>query len=266
MTRYIFNARDIAAYFKYFNVPQYLEVSYMQCVFNIGTPLLAAPLCKDFEKFKGEVYRELYYLWASGFEDEKSDIACVTAGGDRSLICDQECIVLETYMKLITLHLVFTKNLPYVNLNFAGLPLSLGIECEYDVFEQNVVKCIESLDLVTKDKFGKYFDLNLGVSDELLQVSLSEDFKARIHAGADIRESLRKEQKDKMSELKEKSLKLFENIGLSKKTERRKLPNIPTNQKPVLRKSLGEKANRSTTSRNQPKGIPLEDKRHKDGN
>lgn len=265
MSKYIFNARDIAAYFKYFNVPQYLEVSYMQYIFNIGSPLLAAPLCKDFEKFKSEVYRELYYLWALGFEDEKSDIASVTSGGDQSLICDQDCIVLETYMKLITLHLVFTKNLPYVNLNFTGMPLSLGIECEFEVFEQNVVKCIESLNLVSKDKFGKDFDLNLGVPDELLQISLTDDFKNTIDKQADIRESLRKEQKDKMSELKEKSLKVFENIGFSKKQEKKKLPSIATNQKPVVRKSLGEKANRSTTSRNQPKGAPLEDIRHKDG-
>lgn len=265
MSKYIFNARDIAAYFKYFNVPQYLEVSYMQYIFNIGSPLMAAPLCKDFEKFKSEVYRELYYLWALGFEDEKSDIASVTSGGDRSLICDQDCIVLETYMKLITLHLVFTKNLPYVNLNFAGIPLSLGIECEYEVFEQNVVKCIDSLNLVSNDKFGKPFDLNLGVPDELLQISLSEDFKERIIKQTDIRESLRKEQKDKMSELKEKSLKVFGSIGLTKKQEKKKIPSIATNQKPVVRKSLGEKANRSSTSRNQPKGAPLEDIRHKDG-
>ena len=103
MNRYIYNARDIAAYFKYFGVPQYMEVSYMQYIFNIGTPVLATPLCRDFEKFKSEVYRELYYLWASGFEDEKSDVSCMTTGGELAKICDQECINLESYMKLIAL-------------------------------------------------------------------------------------------------------------------------------------------------------------------
>lgn len=88
MTKYIYNARDIAAYFKYFSVPQYLEVSYMQYIFNIGTPVIAAPLCKDFERFKNDVYRELYYLWALGFEDERSDIANMTSGGDFAIICD----------------------------------------------------------------------------------------------------------------------------------------------------------------------------------
>ena len=90
--KYIYNARDIAAYIKYFSVPQYMEVSYMQYIFNIGTPVMAAPLCKDFEKFKNEVYRELYLLWANGFEDEKSDVANMTVGGYRAIICDQECI------------------------------------------------------------------------------------------------------------------------------------------------------------------------------
>ena len=48
LTKYIYNARDIAAYITYFSVPQYMEVSYMQYIFNIGTPVIAAPLCRDF--------------------------------------------------------------------------------------------------------------------------------------------------------------------------------------------------------------------------
>ena len=52
MHKYIFNARDIAAYIKYFSVPQYLEVSYMQYIFNLGPTVLAVPLTRDFESFK----------------------------------------------------------------------------------------------------------------------------------------------------------------------------------------------------------------------
>ncbi|MBP5181304.1 MAG: hypothetical protein J6127_08470 [Clostridiales bacterium] len=261
MPKYIYNARDIAAYFKYFSVPSYLEVSYMQYVFNIGTPVIAAPLCKDFEKFKTDVYRELYYLWAMGFEDEKSDIANMTAGGDLAIICDQECINLESYMKLIALHLIFTKSLPYVNLNFTGMPLSLGIDCDFSIFESNVVKCIDALHLESKDMFGKEFDLNNGVPDELLKISLTSSFKQEILKGTDFRESLRKEQKDKMSEFREKSLKVFGSIPHGKRKD--KIVNISPN--PAMRRSLGERANRSTTSKNQPKGTPLQDIRHKDG-
>ena len=259
--KYIYNARDIAAYIKYFSVPQYMEVSYMQYIFNIGTPVMAAPLCKDFEKFKNEVYRELYLLWANGFEDEKSDVANMTVGGYRAIICDQECINLESYMKLITLHLIFTRSLPYVNLNFAGMPLSLGIDCDYAIFEENVVKCIEALNLQSKDRFGKDFDLTKGVPDELLQISLTDEFKA-VLKGSDFRESVRQQQNDKMSEFREKSLKVFGSIPFGKKKANPVVPSVP---EIVVRRSLGERANRSTTSRNQPKGAPLEDIRHKDG-
>ena len=82
LRKYIYNSRDVAAYFKYFSVPNYLEVSYMQYVFNLGTNVLAEPLTRDFEAFKKEVYRELYFLWATGFENEKADISKMTTEGE----------------------------------------------------------------------------------------------------------------------------------------------------------------------------------------
>ncbi len=257
MSKYIFNARDVAAYFKWFGVPSYLEVSYMQYIFSIGSPVLAYPLTGDFEKFKGEVYRELYYLWANGFEDEKSDISYMPENGARALICDQECINLESYMKLITLHLIFTKNLPYVKINFTGLPLQLGIRCDFSLFEENVVRAVEGLNLVSKDAFGKPFDLSLGVPDELLAISLNADFKERILKERDFRETLRSEQRDTMRELKEASLKVFGSIPFPKAKKGRKASPAST---------AGEKANKHTTSRGQPKGTPLQETRHKDGN
>ncbi len=262
LTKYIYNARDIAAYIKYFSVPQYMEVSYMQYIFNIGTPVIAAPLCRDFEKFKNEVYRELYHLWACGFEDERSDIANMAMSGSMAIICDQECINLESYMKLIALHLIFTRNLPYVHLNFTGMPLSLGIDCDYSLFEENVVKCIDALNLESKDQFGKDFDLTRGVPDELLQISLTPEFRKVLRDG-DFRESVRQEQKNRMSELREKSLKVFGTIPVGKNKRRVAFDQIVPYA--AARKTLGERANRSTTSRNQPKGTPLEDIRHKDG-
>ena len=261
MPKYIYNARDIAAYFKFFTVPQYLEVSYMQYIFNIGTPVIAAPLCRDFERFRNDIYRELYYLWALGFEDERSDIANMTAGGDLAIICDQECINLESYLKLIALHLIFTRNLPYVNLNFTGMPLSLGIECDFALFEENVVKCMEALNLKSRDRFGKEFDLAKGVPDELLQISLTDGFKQEILKGSDFRESLRKEQSDRMSEYRESSLKIMENGYVTGAGSKR----TPSGTSHPSRRTLGERANRSKTSMNQPKGAPLEDIRHKDG-
>jgi len=258
MPKYIFNARDVAAYFKWFSVPAYLEVTYMQHIYSIGKPVLAAPLTKDFEQFKGEVYRELYYLWANGFEDEKSDISCMAEQDATALICDQDCINLESYMKLITLHLIFTKNLPYVKINFTGLPLRLGIRCDFEKYEQNVVKAINGLNLYCVDVFGKPFDLSLGVPDELLSISLDAKFREKILKDNDFREKLRSEQKAKMNELKENSLKIFGSIPVAKKTR--------TKAKKTTARSRGEVANNSKTSKGQPKGTPLQETRHKDGN
>lgn len=263
MHKYVFNARDIAAYFKWFSVPQYLEVSYMQHIFNIGSPVLATPLTKNFEQFKKEVYRELYYLWAHGFENERSDISYMTSEGDMALICDQECINLESYMKLITLHLIFTKNLPYVNLNFMGLPLQLGIRSEFSVYEENVFKAVTGLNLVANDKFGRPFDLSLGVPDELLCISLTSDFKKEILQKHDFKTTLKNEQKEHLTELREKSLKEFGNEPVPTK---RKVNRTKSTKMKVNSATQGERANSKSTSRNQPKGIPLEERRHNGGN
>ena len=201
----------MAAYFKYFSVPSYLEVSYMQYIFNLGNKILAEPLTRDFEHFKNEVFRELYFLWANGFEGERSDISAMTADGQLALICDQECINLESYMKLICLHLIFSGNLPYINLNFTGMMFQLGLKCNVEVYEDNVRKIMESLRLVAYDSFGHSFDLALGIPDELLRISLREDFKAGL-VNRNFRESLKNEQLSWLAELKDKSLKVFGSI------------------------------------------------------
>lgn len=257
---YIFNARDIAAYMKWFSVPSYMEVSYMQHIFNIGAPVLATPLTRDFDVFKNEVYRELYYLWAHGFEDERSDVSAMSQDC-MALVCDQECINLESYMKLITLHLIFTKNLPYVKVNFAGLPLALGITCEYSQFEENVYKAVRGFNLVSRDVFDRPFDLKLGVPDELLKLSLSDGFKQEILKGRDFRESLRREQTDKMNKLKEASLKEFGSMTPEDERRRKRKSDTAAGKK----RSQGERANSRKTSTAQPKGIPLEERRHREG-
>lgn len=212
MQKYVFNARDIAAYIKWFSVPSFLETTYMQYVFSLGKLVLAKPLTHDFEYFKHEVYRELYYLWANGFENDKSDISNMHQDGMVSLICDQECINLESYMKLITMHLIFSQNLPYVRLNFSGLPLTLSLDCEYEVFEANVVKAIKKLNLCCRDQFGKPFDIELGVPDEVLCVSLEEDIRQYLISKGDFKSTLRLREKEFMTELKIKSAELNGNV------------------------------------------------------
>lgn len=253
MNKYLFNARDIAAYMKWFSVPNHMEVTYMQYFFSIGNKIIAEPLTRDFESFKNEIYRELYYLWANGFEDDKSEISKVTANGSLSLICDQECITLETYMKLITLHLIFSKYLPYVKLNFYGLPWTLGIECDMTVFEKNVVKVLQGLNLTTKDVFGNPFDITQGVPDELLCISLNDEFKTMLADEEDFRIILRNKEAEYMKELKAKSLEIFQPMNNELKKAASK----------TVKKSSNKKITK--TPGRQPKGAPLK-KDEKKGN
>ena len=95
-----------------------------------------------------------------------------------------------------------------------------------------------------------------------MQISLTPEFRKVLRDG-DFRESVRQEQKNRMSELREKSLKVFGTIPVGKNKRRVAFDQIVPYA--AARKTLGERANRSTTSRNQPKGTPLEDIRHKDG-
>ena len=264
MRRYIYNARDIAAYIKYFSVPPHLEVSYMQYVFNLGDRVLAKPLAADFEKFKMEVYRELYSLWANGFENDKSDISDIALPGQIPFICDPECMSLESYMKLICLHLIYTRNLPYVNLNLAGLALALHIRCSEEIFHDNIKRVFESLSLTSYDKFGKPFSLEEGIPDELLRVSLTDDFK-KILAGnnVDFKETLRKEQNAWVEELKKKSLEVFGKIPQGK---RKKTSSTQSSRKKSA-KGEGKTAARHD-SKLQPKGAPVavaKPKTHNDG-
>ncbi len=254
---YIFNSRDIAAYFKWFSVPNYLEVSYMQYIFSLGSVVLAKPLTNDFESFKNEVYKELYYLWANGFENEKSDISNMIRSGSMALICSDACINLESYMKLITLHLIFSTNLPYVNINFTGLPLSLGIKCSFDEYEKNVAVAVKTLNLDSFDRFRKPFDLNLGVPDELLCISLNEHYKAILRSNTDFRAMLREEQRQKLEKLKKESLERFENDTEDKKTVPPSVNGeyVRLDSNDLQRFSI-DKPSYKTNSKNQPKGAP----------
>ena len=248
LRKYIYNSRDVAAYFKYFSVPNYLEVSYMQYIFNLGSKVLAEPLTRDFESFKKDVYRELYFLWANGFENEKADISKMTSEGDLSLICDQECICLESYMKLICLHLIFSSNLPYITLNFTGLMTQLGIKCDVSLYEANCKIVCDSLQLEVFDTFGKPFDLSLGIPDELLRVSLSAEFKQGLDS-RNFKDALRSEQMNWLMDLKDKSFKLFGSIQPRKKTTKSRSAGSSN-------KNYRDSGNNVVRNQAQPKGTP----------
>lgn len=259
---YIFNSRDVAAYFKWFSVPNYLEVSYMQYIFSLGSVVLAKPLTKDFESFKNDVYKELYYLWANGFEDEKSDISNMPRPDSLALICSQSCINLESYLKLVTLHLIFSTNLPYVNINFTGLPFSLGLKCSFEEYEQNVATAVKVLNLDCFDRFRKPFDLNMGVPDELLSLSLSNHYREILRANLDFKMVLRQEEQKRLEQLKKESLSNFEGDVKEIKTV---VPENPGGKRKRItgKDPLGQPIDKTTLkmdSKNQPKGAPVKKK------
>ena len=248
MRSYYFNARDVAAYFKYFTVPSYLEVSYMQFIFNLGKRVLAEPLTRE---FKREVYRELYFLWSIGFDSEKSDVSSMVTEGQISLICDQECINLESYMKLICLYLIFSGNMPYINLDLAGLRQELGIKCGKKAFAGNAAMVLEPLRLNVSDCSGNQCDLSKGVPEGNLRVYLESSFKQSL-SGMDFRESLRIRQMEWLKELKEKSFSEFGQIPARRKSKAsaRKVP---------AKRTGGYRPDHTVSAdsgKNQPKGSP----------
>jgi hypothetical protein len=176
----------------------------------IGKDILAKPLTKDYDQFEKAVYRELYYLWSEGFENEYSDIATIAPKGAVSLICDQEFITLESYMKLLALHLIFSRNLPYVHINFTGLMLPLGLKGEFTDFEKNVVVACETLHLTTQDVFAQPFDLHLGIPDEMLCLCLEPEFRKTLSAHEDFRKRFIKNAASRLQELKKTSAEIQE--------------------------------------------------------
>lgn len=210
MINYLYNARDIAAYFKWAGVSSHQEKEYLNYIFMIGKDILAKPLTKDYDQFEQAVYRELYYLWSEGFENEYSDIATIAPKGAVSLICDQEFITLESYMKLLALHLIFSRNLPYVHINFTGLMLPLGLKGEFTDFEKNVVVACETLHLTTQDVFSQPFDLHLGIPDEMLCLCLEPEFRKTLSAHEDFRKRFIKNAASRLQELKKTSAEIQE--------------------------------------------------------
>lgn len=223
MTYYRYNALDIAAYFKWTSMPAETERIYLDLLFQMRENLLARPLAKDFESFSQAVFREMYHVWARGFESEFSDINLIAPEGSTALICDQGFLALESYMKLLTIHLILTENLPYVRIYFVGLPLLLGIDKDYADFERNVALAAETLRLHATDSRGNDFDLSLGLPNEALCLSLNPEYRKVLFGSVGYRVKRTNDYQEKMRILREKSRRDIEaETVLRSAQERRK--------------------------------------------
>lgn len=206
MTYYRYNAADIAAYFKWTSMPAQTEHVYLDLLFQIREPILARPQSKDFESFVQAVYREMYHIWARGFENEFSDIHVITPEDAISLFCDQEYIALESYMKLISLHLILAENLPYVRINFVGLPLIIGVDGAFSTFEKNLAEAVRILRLDARDDVGHEYDLTQGVPNATLCIGLQSEYRKILFGHAGYRLKRNNDYRENMRMLQEKSI------------------------------------------------------------
>jgi len=233
MTYYRYNALDIAAYIKWTSIPAETERTYLDLLFQMREQILARPLAKDFESFTMAVFREMYHVWARGFENEFSDVNLIAPEGSVALFCDQDFLGLESYMKLLSLHLILTANLPYVRINFAGLPLLIGIEGDYSEFEKNLAESAKMLRLETKDYRGNVILLSQGVPYEPLRLGLQSEFRDELFNSGGYRVKRNNDYQEKMRILREKSRRELEvreilKSGVDSRKDRKDyLPGIP---------------------------------------
>lgn len=222
MTFYRYNALDAAAYFKWSGIPSEMERTYLDLLFQMREQILARPLAKDFESFANAVFREMYHLWARGFENEFSDVNFIAGDGTMALFCEQEFLALESYMKLLSLHLILAENLPYIRINFVGLPLLLGIEGDFAAYEKNVAVAAGMLRLSAKDDRGSDFNLSLGIPNTFLCLSLKEDFRKELFGAGGYRLKRNNDYQEKMRILREKSKREEDARAVFEAADRRK--------------------------------------------
>jgi len=273
MTYYRYNALDIAAYIKWTSIPAETERTYLDLLFQMREQILARPLSKDFESFAMAVFREMYHVWARGFENEFSDVNLIAPEGSVALFCDQDFLGLESYMKLLSLHLILTENLPYVRINFAGLPLLIGIEGEYNEFEKNLAEAAKMLRLATKDDRGNVFNLSQGIPNEPLCLGLQSDFRAELFGSGGYRIRRNNDYQEKMRVLREKSRREQEvreilKSGVDNRRERKAyLPGIPVffappavgdEQDPTEMHLFGEPSIPVLPIENMEEGLPVQ--------
>lgn len=206
MSEYLFNARDVAAYFKWAGIPSHEEMKYLSFLFDRRVHLLARPLTQDEQSFYHAVYREMYHLWSVGYIDEFSDYALIATPGSLPIFCGAGFIALESYMKIIALHLICSSHLPYVRINFVGLPLLLGISAEYEDFEKSLEASFQALRLAAYDIFNKNYDISKGIPNEILCISLDSRLKMDLFGSDGVGQMLRDDTKDKLEALKKSSM------------------------------------------------------------
>lgn len=205
MKNYRYNALDIAAYLKWSSIPVSGEEACLTLLYEMRDALLARPLAKDYSEFSREVFRQMYHLWSRGFENEFSDVNLIAEEESVALLCDQDFLALENYLKLLALHLIVVDSLPYIRINFSGLPLLIGVEGDYSNYDKNLAKALTALHLTASDYRNEPYNFAAGIPDAPLKLALEPKFRIRIFGSKGYRTSKLSDAKEKMRQLQEES-------------------------------------------------------------
>ena len=149
---YRYHALDIAAYLKWASVSPEAEPSYLSFFYQLREEILARPFTRTYEEFCQAVFREMYHVWSRGFENEFSDVNRIAGEETLAIFCEPDFLALESYMKLLALHLMVSVQLPYIRIQLAGLPLLLGLAAWWERFALNLGCAAEALALVVCDE------------------------------------------------------------------------------------------------------------------
>ena len=203
---YRYNALDIAAYFKWSALPQEAEVAYLDFLFQLRGDILARPLTKDIDSFKHAVYREMYHVWSRGFENEFSDVNRIAGENAVSIFCDQKFLALESYMKLLAMHLIVSSNLPFIQVQLSGFYLLIGIESKWEEYQDNLLKAIEALELSVSGTDGNPVDFSQQLPNHSILISLKETYLEKLFDKNKSRMKRVNNYQEKMKILREKSI------------------------------------------------------------
>lgn len=201
-----YSALDVAAYFKWSSLPHEAETAYLEFLYQLRSDILARPVTENLDSFKQAVFREMYHVWSRGFENEFSDVNFIAPEGTIALFCDQEFFALESYMKLLAIHLLVSANLPFIRVHLMGFPMLLGIDGTWEEYHDNLNRAAKALDLSILNQDEKPLDIHAPLPLNPIHIGLSEAYSDKLFGKGSKRKKLYKDYREKMQVLREKSI------------------------------------------------------------
>ena len=221
-----YSALDVAAYFKWSSLPHEAEPAYLEFLYQLRYDILARPLTETLDSFKQAVFREMYHVWSRGFENEFSDVNRIAPEGMVALFCDPHFITLESYMKLLSMHLLVSANLPFIRVHLMGFPMLLGIDGTWEEYDTNLAKAAKALDLTLLNEDDKPIRSSTQAPLQPIHIALRTGYREQIFGKGAKRKKLYHDYNEKMRVLRERSIlekRQRDEEEKSKKNRKRKM-------------------------------------------